>query len=86
MLAPISDVLLLDEKNGFRKGRYCVGRIFTVSQIIEKHREYNVLTFLAFVDLEKAFDTVNRTKLNRSKQECSLSYFDGFEIMAGNDS
>jgi hypothetical protein len=37
--------------------------IFSVSQIIEKHREYNIPTYIAFIDLEKAFDTVNRAKL-----------------------
>jgi hypothetical protein len=37
--------------------------IFSVSQIIEKHREYNIPTYIAFIDLEKAFDTVNRAKV-----------------------
>jgi hypothetical protein len=37
--------------------------IFSVSQIIEKHRAYNVPTYIVFVDIEKAFDTVNRAKL-----------------------
>jgi hypothetical protein len=35
-LAVIADVLLLEEQNGFRKGRSCMDCIFSASQIIEK--------------------------------------------------
>jgi hypothetical protein len=31
--------------------------------IIEKHREFNIETHLAFIDYKKAFDNVNRNKL-----------------------
>ena len=37
--------------------------VFSVCQIIEKHREYNLPTFMAFIDYEKAFDRVNRCTL-----------------------
>jgi hypothetical protein len=38
--------------------------IFSVSQIIEKHREFNIPTYIAFIDLKKkAFDSVNTDKL-----------------------
>jgi hypothetical protein len=37
--------------------------ISSVSQIIYKHRGYNIPTYIACIDLEKAFDTVNRAKL-----------------------
>jgi hypothetical protein len=32
-------------------------------QIIEKRREFNVETHIAFLDLEKAFDRLNRNQL-----------------------
>jgi len=36
--------------------------IFSVSQIIEKYREFNIPTYIAFIDLKKAFDSVDRDK------------------------
>jgi len=35
-LTAIAEVLLLEEQNGFRKGRSCMDCIFSASQIIEK--------------------------------------------------
>jgi len=37
--------------------------IFSASQIIEKHREFNIHTYIAFIDFKKAFDSVDRDKL-----------------------
>ena len=37
--------------------------IFSASQIIEKHRELNIPTYMAFIDFNKAFDSVDRGKL-----------------------
>jgi len=37
--------------------------IFSASQIIEKHREFNIPTYIAFSDFKKAFDSVDRDKL-----------------------
>ena len=62
-LTVIADVLLLEEQNGLRKGRSCMDCIFSASQIIEKHREFNIPTFIAFIDFKKAFDSVDRDKL-----------------------
>ena len=62
-LTVIADVLLLGEQNGFRKGRSCKDCIFSASQIIEKHREFNIPTYTAFIDFKKAFDSVDRDKL-----------------------
>jgi sorting nexin-29 len=42
----IAQVILLKEQNGFRRYRTCMGGIFSVSEIIEKHREYtNICSF-----------------------------------------
>jgi hypothetical protein len=62
-LMTIAEVIILEEQNGFRKYRKCMDCIFSISQIIEKHKEYNIPTYIAFIDLEKAFDTVNRAKV-----------------------
>jgi len=62
-LTAIAEVLLLEEQNGFRKGRSCMDCIFSASQIIEKHREFNIPTYIGFIDFKKAFDSVDRDKL-----------------------
>ena len=53
-LTAIAEVLLLEEQNGFRKGRSCMDCIFSASQIIEKHRELNIPTYIAFIDFKKS--------------------------------
>jgi hypothetical protein len=52
-----------EEQNGFRRGRSCSDSYFSLKLIIEKHREFNIETHLAFIDYEKAFDDVNRNTL-----------------------
>jgi len=37
--------------------------LFSASQIIEKHREFNIPTYIAFIDFKKGFDSVGRDKL-----------------------
>jgi len=34
--------------------------IFSASKIIEKHREFNIPTYIAFIEFRKAFDLVDR--------------------------
>jgi len=59
----ISEAILLEEHNGFRIGRSCIDNVFTIKQTIEKRREFNLETHIAFLYLEKAFDRVNQNKL-----------------------
>jgi sorting nexin-29 len=44
----------------YRRGRSTTDAVFTLKQIIEKRREFNKETHIAFIDFEKAFDNVNR--------------------------
>jgi hypothetical protein len=37
--------------------------IFSASQIIEKYREFNIPTYIAFIYFKKAFNSVDRDKL-----------------------
>jgi hypothetical protein len=55
--------MLLEEQNGFRRNRSCMDSVVSAAQLIEKHREYNIPTYIAFIDYEKEFDTISRTKL-----------------------
>jgi len=59
----ILEAILLEEQNGFRTGRSCIDNVFTIKQTIEKGREFNLETHIAFLDLEKAFDRVNQNQL-----------------------
>jgi len=52
----------LEEQSGFRKGRSCMDCIFSFSQIIEKHREFNIPKYISFIDFKKVFDSVDRDK------------------------
>jgi hypothetical protein len=52
-----------EEQNGFRRGRSCSDGYFSLKLIIEKHREFNIETHLAFIDHEKVFDNVNKNTL-----------------------
>ncbi len=52
-----------DEQGGFRKGRGCVDQIFAVKILVEKYLEKDRKLFAAFMDLEKAYDRVNRKGL-----------------------
>ena len=45
---------------GFMSGRGTTDAIFIVRQLQEKHLASNKLLYMAFVDLEKAFDRVSR--------------------------
>lgn len=59
-LRKISESILIEEQAGFRKGRSCMDDVFSLKQIIQKRREFNLETHLAFIDFEKAFDCINR--------------------------
>ena len=51
---------LREEQCGFRQGRSCVDQIFTVNQVCEKYLDKNKSVYMAFMDLEKAYDRVDR--------------------------
>ena len=55
--------ILVDEQNGFRKNRSCNDHIFSLSCIIRNRLNKGKPTFAAFLDMEKAFDKVDRNLL-----------------------
>ena len=55
--------LLASEQNGFRKNRLCSDHLFTITSIIRNRTARGEDTFVSCIDMEKAFDWVDRTLL-----------------------
>ena len=55
--------MLDEEQGGFMKERGCADQIFAVKQICEKAKRKRKKVFMGFMDLEKAYDSVNRKGL-----------------------
>lgn len=56
----ITEDILPETQCGFRKNRSTLDMIFTARQVQEKCREQNKDLYITFIDLTKAFDTVDR--------------------------
>lgn len=63
LVCQITEQHLPESQCGFRKDRSTSDMIFCLRQLQEKAREQNKDLFVAFIDLTKAFDTVNRPML-----------------------
>ena len=62
-LIAVSEANLPEAQCGFRPGRSTVDMIFTVRQVQDKCLEQNLDLYSVFIDLTKAFGTVNREVL-----------------------
>ena len=58
-VAERAEEMLREDQCGFCKGRGCVDQIFTLRVLAEKAKEFNTSLYLAFVNLRKAYDSVN---------------------------
>ena len=52
--------VVAEMQSGFRRGRGCTDQIFIVRQICEKYLGKGKDVYFAFLDLEKAYDRVDR--------------------------
>ena len=59
----ITEERVLEEQGAFRRQRSCIDQLFTVRQLGEKIIEKNKTMNMVCIDLEKAFDRVNRVLL-----------------------
>ncbi len=59
----ITDKGVGDEQGGFQKGRGCVNQIFAVKILVENYLEKDRKLFAAFMNLEKAYNRVDRRGL-----------------------
>ena len=49
-----------EEPCGFRQGRGCIDQVFVVRQVCEKYLGNGKCVFWTFMDLETAYDKINR--------------------------
>ena len=57
------DKQLLEEQAGFRSNRSTIDQIFSLKMTMERSREHNKPLFMCFVDIQKAYGSVNRDLL-----------------------
>ena len=69
-IKPRAEALLRENQCGFRKGRGCTDQLFSLRVMMEKAREYRRPLYICFVDLRKAYDSVNRAALWSVLQHC----------------
>lgn len=54
---------IADSQSGFRKGHSIQDHIFTLKQMINKTLQKGTELYIAFIDLEKAFDSIGRWRI-----------------------
>ena len=54
-----------EEQCGFRSGRGCVDQVFVMKQMSEKFCGKNKSLFVVYMDLEKAYDRIDRDAMWR---------------------
>ena len=64
--------IIVDEQNGFRKKRSTLDHLTTLTSIIETRKKARKSTYCAFIDFQKAFDTVNRDILWQKLQNVGI--------------
>ena len=69
-LKPHVELLLRENQCGFRKGRGCNDQIYTLQSLMKKAREFHQPLYVCFIDLRKAYDSVNRDTLWAVLQQC----------------
>ncbi len=53
----------MDEQNGFRVRRGCIDHHYTLASVIRNRINQSKSTFAAFIDFQKAFDSIDRDLL-----------------------
>ena len=62
-LQVIIESQLMEAQCGFGKGRGTIDQIWVVGQVVERAAEYRTPVLMCFVDLTKAYDSVDRSAL-----------------------
>ena len=61
----LTEELIGEEQCGFRSGRGCVDQVFVLKQMSEKFVDKNKSLYVAYMDLEKAYDRIDRDAMWR---------------------
>ena len=54
-----AELMLRENQCGFREGRGCVDQVYNLRVLMEKAQEFHSPLYLCFIDLKKAYDSVN---------------------------
>ena len=68
----ITEKNILEEQGAFRKRRSCTDQLFTVRMLSEKIIAKNKSMIMVCVDLEKAYDNVNREMMWKVLEEYGI--------------
>ena len=71
-IEPKIDNILRKNQNGFRRNRSTTSQILTIRRILEGVRAKNLQATLLFVDFTKAFDSIDRGKMEQILQAYGL--------------
>ncbi|CAF3906760.1 unnamed protein product [Rotaria sp. Silwood1] len=64
---------IMEQQAGFQSNRSTIDHIFTLKLLMEKTRVHNKSLFLCFIDIQKAYDSINREILWRICRHYGLS-------------
>jgi hypothetical protein len=62
-----------EEQFGFRGNRSATDLIFTVRQILLKRQELSKNTCLAFIDIERAYESINKQEIWKALPMANIS-------------
>ena len=65
-ISPYAEEILADYQCGFRRNKSTTDQCFILSQIFEKHQEYQIGLHCLFIDYRQAFDSIHRNKVERA--------------------
>ena len=68
-----TEEIISEEQNGFRKDRRGTENLYIIKEIIDEVKKDNKEIYCAFLDIEKAYDTVDRQRLWEILERIGLS-------------
>ena len=78
--------MLVEEQNGFRASRSCIDHILVLCSILRNRKALGLSTFLSFIDVQKAFDSIDRNLLFFKLSQIGISgkFYNAIQAMYSN--